>query len=387
MLRLHTSADGVGTWRKFVLGDCTDRQGLKWAREQAAKVRHQFKHEGRDPTQERRARIAAAKAQADRDRFTLGVLVEEWQREHLAGKRERYAYEAVRALRAAFAAMWNRPAEELDHGGVMRALRALRKPLKGAPEQRGNRTKGNAIASRTAAYGRSCYTWAVKHQLVKANPFDAVPLSDFKTEARDRVLTDDELAAIWRAAEATDAKVFGSLVRHLILTGQRREEVAGMAWSEISADRQTWTIPASRAKNGKDHLVPLSAAARDLLPEEPHANERGSELVFPGQRGTPFNGWSKSKAQLDKDSGVTGWRIHDLRRTLATGLQRLGVRLEVTEAVLNHVSGSRAGIVGIYQRHEWAAEKRAALDAWATHVMALVRGRDVACNVTALSRL
>jgi integrase len=313
-------------------------------------------------------------------------MVEEWQREHLAGKRERYAYEAVRALRTAFAGMWNRPAEELDHGGVMRALRALRKPLKGAPEPRGSRTKGNAIASRTAAYGRACFTWASKHQLIKANPFDAVPLSDFKTEARDRVLTDDELASIWRAAEAPDAGVFGSLVRLLILTGQRREEVAGMAWSELSSDRQTWTIPGSRAKNGKDHLVPLSAAARDLLPGESHPDERESELVFPGQRGTPFNGWSKSKARLDKGSGVTGWRIHDLRRTLATGLQRLGVRLEVTEAVLNHVSGSRAGIVGIYQRHEWAAEKRAALDAWAAHVMALALRREPAGNVVALRR-
>jgi integrase len=207
-----------------------------------------------------------------------------------------------------------------------------------------------------------------------------------KTEARDRVLTDNELVAIWRAAEAADSKMFSSLVRLLILTGQRREEVAGIAWAELSPDRQVWTVPASRAKNGKDHLVPLSAAARDLLPEESHADECGSGLVFPGQRGTPFNGWSKSKAQLDKDSGVTGWRIHDLRRTLATGLQRLGVRLEVTEAVLNHVSGSRAGIVGIYQRHEWASEKRAALDAWAEHVMALVRGLNAAGNVTALRR-
>jgi integrase len=221
--------------------------------------------------------------------------------------------------------------------------------------------------------------------MVTTNPFLALPRRE-AGEARDRVLTDDELASIWRAAEATGAKVFGLLVRLLILTGQRREEVAGMAWSELSPDRQTWTIPAGRAKNGKDHLVPLSAAARDLLPEEPHADERESELLFPGQRGTPFNGWSKSKAQLDKDSGVIGWRIHDLRRTLATGLQRLGVRLEVTEAVLNHVSGSRAGIVGIYQRHEWAAEKRAALDAWAAHVMALVRGRDDAGNITALRR-
>ena len=105
------------------------------------------------------------------------------------------------------------------------------------------------------------------------------------------------------------------------------------------------------------------------------------DLVFPGQRG-PFNGFSKAKAALDKDSGVKDWRLHDLRRTMATGLQRLGVRLEVTEAVLNHVSGSRAGIVGVYQRHSWAAEKRAALNAWGAHFEAFVEGREVAENVT-----
>jgi integrase len=95
-------------------------------------------------------------------------------------------------------------------------------------------------------------------------------------------------------------------------------------------------------------------------------------LVFPGERGTPLSGWSKAKSALDTASGVSGWWLHDLRRTLATGLQRLGVRLEVTEAVLNHLSGSRAGVVGIYQRHDWAEEKRAALDAWSAHLLAAV---------------
>jgi integrase len=110
---------------------------------------------------------------------------------------------------------------------------------------------------------------------------------------------------------------------------------------------------------------------------------RFSELVFPGLRG-PFNGWSKAKATLDGKSGVTGWRLHDLRRTVATGLQRLSVRLEVTEAVLNHISGTRGGIAGVYQRHDWAEEKRAALEAWGTNVMALVEGREAAANVVAL---
>ena len=107
--------------------------------------------------------------------------------------------------------------------------------------------------------------------------------------------------------------------------------------------------------------------------------------MFPGLRGA-FSGFSKAKAALDKASGVKDWRLHDLRRTMATGLQRLGVRLEVTEAVLNHVAGSRAGIVGVYQRHNWADEKRAALNAWGAHVAALVERREAARNVVSLAR-
>jgi integrase len=147
----------------------------------------------------------------------------------------------------------------------------------------------------------------------------------------------------------------------------------------ISGDRSTWTIPASRAKNGASHIVPLSRQAQDML----FAMPRFGELVFPGLRGV-FSGWGKAKATLDVRAGVADWRLHDLRRTTATGLQRLGVRLEVTEAILNHISGSRAGIVGIYQRHDWNAEKRTALDAWGEHVLAIVEGRPVASNVAVL---
>ena len=137
-----------------------------------------------------------------------------------------------------------------------------------------------------------------------------------------------------------------------------------------------------RTKNGIPHLVPLSQPARELLRavssdrcgDVQGAYQRAKlALVFPGERGTPFSGWSKAKSVLDTASGVSGWWLHDLRRTLATGLQR--PRLEVTEAVLNHLSGSRAGVVGIYQRHDWAEEKRAALDAWSAHLLAAAEGR------------
>jgi integrase len=235
-----------------------------------------------------------------------------------------------------------------------------------------------AMASRTAAYGRACYQWAVKRGSLSTNPFHALPLA--AVVKRERVLTDDELRAIWRGTERPSS--FNAIVRMLILTGQRREEVAGMTWGHVADDLSAWTVPSAMAKNGVAHLVPLSTHAQAILRDAPHA-EVG--LVFPGLRG-PFNGFSKAKEALDKVSGVKDWRLHDLRRTLATGLQRLGVRLEVTEAVLNHVSGSKAGVVGIYQRHNWTDEKRAALDAWGAHVMAIADGRAPQANVVPLQR-
>jgi hypothetical protein len=125
-------------------------------------------------------------------------------------------------------------------------------------------------------------------------------------------------------------------------------------------------------------------AKRGLL--RPRLARTSWSRASPGERGTPFSGWSKAKSALDTASGVSGWWLHDLRRTLATGLQRLGVRLEVTEAVLNHLSGSRAGVVGIYQRHDWAEEKRAALDSWSAHLLAAAEGRLPAGKVLPFSR-
>jgi integrase len=179
------------------------------------------------------------------------------------------------------------------------------------------------------------------------------------------------------------------------MLGQRRDEVAGMTWAELSEDLATWTIPATRTKNGVPHLVPLSEPARKLLhalpSDRPGYVQGGHQraklaLVFAREHATPISGWSKAKSALDTASGVSGWWLHDLRRTLATGLQRLGVRLEVTEAVLNHLSGSRAGVVGIYQRHDWAEEKRAALDAWSAHLLTAAEGRLPAGKVLPFSR-
>nr|WP_281384777.1 site-specific integrase [Novosphingobium piscinae] len=212
--------------------------------------------------------------------------------------------------------------------------------------------------------------------------------------ARDRVLTDDELAAVWSAAvDLRDP--YGAFYRLLILTGQRREEVSGMTWAELDRATSTWTIPGPRAKNGKAHIVPLAPAVvaefdRLALAVQVAAKEKEPDArrwpksgpVLQTYKRVAIRSYSKAKAELDaaitKARGEAGplspWRVHDLRRTLATGLQRLGVRFEVTEATLNHVSGSRAGIAGVYQRHDWREEKRDALRSWAATVAAIAAG-------------
>ena len=281
---------------------------------------------------------------------------------HLANRRERYAAEAVRAIKSAFAKRLDAPAEDLSRAMVVRILDDVAKDGK------------VAAASATARYGRACFQWAVKRGSLETNPFANLPLTP--VAKRDRVLTDDELRAVWTAA--ADPGSFNAIVRTLILTGQRREEVASMAWGEIAPDLSAWTVPGAKAKNGAAHIVPLSSQAQTILQAAPRKaradDDDGPDFVFPGEQGV-YSGWSKSKERLDKRSGVSGWTLHDLRRTAATGLQRLGVRLEVSEAILNHVAGSRAGIVGVYQRHTWADEKRAALNAWGAHVAAIVEGR------------
>jgi integrase len=381
-------------WR-VPLGSCS-ALSLSKAREAAAAVMGDVA-KGRNPAAERKEAAAAEWAKRVRGRLTLTVLFQDWARLHLIHRRPRYAAEAVRALRRGFANHLDRPAEDLDRAAVVHALDSLSRRHKESHKEKGKGRSsirhGTAIAGRTAAYGRACFAWAMKRGTVPSNPFAELPMSA-TINKRDRVLSDEEAGAIWRAA-CKAPYPFGAIVRLLILTGQRREEVAGMTWAELSEDLATWTIPATRTKNGIPHLVPLSQRARDLLhalPSDKLGDVQGAHqraklaLVFPGERGTPFSGWSKAKSALDIASGVSSWWLHDLRRTLATGLQRLGVRLEVTEAVLNHLSGSRAGIVGIYQRHDWAEEKRAALDAWCAHLLAAAEGRLTPVKILPISR-
>ena len=186
---------------------------------------------------------------------------------------------------------------------------------------------------------------------------------------------DEELAAIWNEAGDGD---YGAIVRLLILTGQRREEVGGHdLGSEIDLEGATWRIGGERTKNGLAHDVPLSSRAVDILRA---VNRRdGRALVF-GSREGPFQGWCNAKSALDSArvgrarARAEPWRLHDIRRTVATRMADLGVQPHVIEAVLNHISGHKAGVAGVYNRATYAAEKRHALDLWAAHVADSSRG-------------
>jgi integrase len=216
--------------------------------------------------------------------------------------------------------------------------------------------RGAVTAARARAALNAMFNWAIRQGYeVQGNPVAGTNRPN-EPKSRDRVLTDAELAAIWRACQDD----YGRIVRLLILTGQRRDEVGGMRWSEIDGD--LWTIPGSRTKNHRDQPVPLTAPALAIIGEPVH----GRDHLF--GRGSGFSGWSQSKARLDARLGLAPWRLHDIRRTVATGMAELGVLPHVIETVLNHVSGHKGSIAGVYNRAKYEAPVREALDRWADHI-------------------
>jgi integrase len=181
---------------------------------------------------------------------------------------------------------------------------------------------------------------------------------------RDRVLTDDEIRAVWQACDQVGWP-FRDFVRLALLLGQRREEIAAMEWAELDLQRRLWVIPAERYKTRVEHAVPLPASAIELICSMPRLCDR---FVFSTAPGTHFSGFSKSKGRLDALSGVTGWRLHDLRRTMRTNLAGLRVNPDTAERVLGHVIG---GVRGVYDRYAYLEEKRDALDRWAARLRSI----------------
>jgi len=327
---------------------------------------------GFDPAQQRVQSRAAAVATAASARLTLAVLLEEWAAIGLAERRESYRSEALRALRYTFSRKLGAPASTLARADAVAALDAL---------VRAGRV---AIAGRTLAYGRACYGWALRRDMVETNPFDRLPIAA-GTSSRDRVLSGPELRAVWRGL-LNLSWPFGPLLRVLLLTAQRRDEVAGIRWSEISKDGAVWTIPQERAKNSRAHLVHLADQVRQVLTDLPRfVDKKGktSDLVFTTTGKTAVSGFSRAKlvlnaaaAEHNQSEGcaraLPPWRLHDFRRTAVTWMASNGIAPHVADRLLNHVTGTIGGVAAIYQRAEFLAERQAALDAWAAHLDGLV---------------
>ena len=309
--------------------------------------------EGRDPGREKMQSRAAKADSIDR-------VVEDFLERHVRrSNRPRSAQETERLLRLHVLPRWRgRTVHEITRRDVLDVLDRVVDG--GAP----------IAANRTLAAVRKFFNWCVARDILSASPCAGVkpPTAE---RSRDRVLSDDELRLVWQAADQVGWP-FGPLVKLLALTGQRRDEVGRMQWSELDLDKQLWTLPAERVKNNQPHHVPLSDAALAVLKGAPQIV--GSPFVFTTNGIAPSSAYSKNKRRLDAllPADMSAWRLHDLRRTAASGMARLGINLPVIEKVLNHASGSFAGIVGVYQRHSFADEKRAALQSWGNFIAALI---------------
>lgn len=258
--------------------------------------------------------------------------------------KENSKYQLERNIRRFF--KWTKPVDKITHQDVAEIIEKIPKR-----SQRAHSLKDI----------KTFFNWCIP-RYIAANPCRG--LSGPRYVPRDRTLTDEELKRVWNAAPAV-YKSFGAIVRLLILTGARKSEIASLKWKDV-ADASL-TLP--ETKNGRPRTIPLTKTVRTLLGEQKKG--RPHEYVFRGKEGEPYNGWGKHKAELDRKTGNAPHTLHDLRRTFAHGWQRLGARLEITEAALGHV-GSKGGIVGVYQTYSYQDELRQFYDLWDDRLSSLV---------------
>ncbi len=337
---------------------------------------------GVDPAARKKAAREARKAEQsvkDRVEDVAAVFVERYVKRNVG---EAWAREAERLLKVEIIPKFG--AKRL--GDVKRA--DVHDLLDGIVD------RGSPItANRTLAVFRRLSNWAIERGIIAASPCEKIkaPASE---ETRDRVLSDDEIRLAWGACERVGWP-FGPIGQLLLLTGARRDEIASARWSEIDLAAKTWTIAKERSKNGIAHEIPLSDAAVHILEGLPRIGDKKDGLVFTTRGATAVSGFSHAKVAMDA-AIVEGlpddvkapdrWTFHDLRRTAASGMAGLGIAPHVVEAVLNHKSGTIKGVAAVYNRYSYATEKRAALDAWARRLEAIVTGSG-ASNVVELAKV
>jgi integrase len=282
---------------------------------------------------------------------TTSAVIEEYLRFAEGRQRPGSFSDTQRYLRHQWRSLHHLPASEVKRRDVAKGLTEI--------EARHSTT----VAARARAALSAMFAWAIREGYeIPSNPVQGTNRPP-EPASRERVLTEAELVAIWRACNGSD---HGRIVRLLILTGQRRDEIGKLRWNEIDLQGAVIRLPPERTKNKREHILPLSNLAVSYLP----APVVGRDWVFGIGKG--FSGYSQAKPTLDQRSGVAEWRLHDLRRTAATMMaDKLGVLPHIIEAILNHQSGSKAGVAGIYNRARYLDEMRTALDRWADYVSAL----------------
>jgi integrase len=330
--------------RKYTIGPY-GRVTLHQARAAAQKV-FAAKLEGRDPAAEKRER--KRRVVADRVEDLLETFIDQRLSQNRSGP------EIARLLRREIGEVWaGRSIHGIGKRDVVEVVSTI--------EQRGTPVAANKALKSIKTFLR----WCVGRAILDQHPAEGVP-APAKEVARDRVLSDDELARVVVARQVDDR--YGGIVELLALTGQRREEVAKLAWEELDLIRRVWTIPKSRTKNAKSHIVHLSdqsfAVLQRMKEQSPH--------VFAFHGAKPFQQFAEAKRKLDELSKITGWRLHDLRRTCVSGMARLGIAPHVADKILNHQTGTISGVAAVYQRHDFLPERKNALERWGAHVAKVV---------------
>lgn len=335
---------------------------LAKARERALAIEAAAR-EGRDlPADE--AREADERRKAAARPATVGLLVGEYVERHCMPNQRRWQLSKRAFEMHVIPKLGEKPLSELRRADIVELLDDLQ-------NEKGLRAQVNRVRSHLIA----AFNWGIEREYLDTNPAAAIKKRRIEA-SRSRILSHDELRAIWWAADAlTDPS--RALVKAWILTGQRRDEVRCMPWSELDLKAGVWTLPPERNKGKREHEVPLSPAMLELL----DGLLRLGDFVFTTDGKRPYAGQKRLKEILDRESGVTGWTFHDFRRTASTGMAALNISQDVIDRVLNHAKQSLAGT---YNRHAYLEEKRRALNAWADHVAFIVsEGRD-APNVVEL---
>jgi integrase len=355
-LWLRVTPDDVRSWnityrvdtpegrkqRRLKIGDAK-KMGLSAARD-AARAALDKVDRGVDPAEERKA----AKAPPPMER-TFGAIADSFLERHAKEKR---SYDEVKRIIEKYVRpRWS-----------TRAIDGISKPdiVDLLDDVKDNH--GPVQARQVHAVIRKLFNWCLDRGVIGASPCVRIP-SPGEAVARDRVLSDYELAAVWRAI-GTFKDPHAGLFKLLILLGQRRTETAIMRWADVDLERRLWTLPAETVKTGNVHVVPLPEAATEII----NAQTRLGAYVFTFTGTDPITGFSVPKKLVDERSGVTGWTWHDLRRCLASGLARLGVGVHIIEMILNHKVGGISTVGRVYQRHQFLDERRTALEAWTRQI-------------------